>query len=227
MKDFDETGLDGTPGVRPVTEADPPDPPAVTSERALHCDKILEHGDIFDAAVIRPPNLYGYSGSRYGYFFKKAEEAEKVGVLEFAADARSIFHSAHVDDCAEAYVALSQDQVRSQVRQQVFNIAGSRYETLGQIAGALVGEYGVSGGAKFQPKKKHVKKGLENFIAKFSEWVSSEKIRRITGWNDKTAIFHEKIHLYRQFYEAARAQGRMELEALEAMSKEWTGEEVA
>ncbi|KAH7028668.1 hypothetical protein B0J12DRAFT_732598 [Macrophomina phaseolina] len=161
-------GSDGTPGVRPVTEADPLDPPAVTSERALHCDKILEHGDIFDAAVIRPPNLYGYSGSGYGYFFKKAEEAEKVGVLEFAADARSIFHSAHVDDCAEACVALSQDQVRIQVWQQVFNIAGSRYETLGQIAGALVGEYGVFGGAKFQPKKKNVKKGLEHFIAKFS-----------------------------------------------------------
>lgn len=212
LKDFGETGLHGEVGLKPVTEESPLKPPAATRVRAVTCGRILEEGegeDGFDAVVVRPSNLYGLSGSAYAYFCKMAERvATSGGELVLGADPRTILHSTHVDDAAEAYVALSADGLREAVRGQSFNVAGSRYETLGEIGEALVREYGIKGGVRYDPSvKERAGPGLDFFIVGFSEWASSEKIRRVTGWSDRRATFAEDIAVYRRAYEAALQQG--------------------
>ncbi|KAF4537493.1 Nad dependent epimerase [Lasiodiplodia theobromae] len=214
LKDFGETGLDGEEGLKPITEESPLNPPNATRVRAVTCGQILEQGggeDGFDAVLVRPSNLYGLSGSAYGYFCKMAERAaaaDASGELVLGADPRTILHSTHVEDAAEAYVALSADGLREAVRGQSFNVAGSRYETLGEIGEALVREYGIKGGVRYDPGvKERAGPGLDFFIVGFSEWVSSEKIRRVTGWSDRRATFAEDVGVYRRAYEAALQQG--------------------
>jgi nucleoside-diphosphate-sugar epimerase len=49
----------------------------------------------------------------------------------------------HVDDCGEAYVALAEHPWRRDIGGECFNISSYRFETLEEIAEALVKEYGI------------------------------------------------------------------------------------
>lgn len=78
------------------------------------------------------------------------------GVLELTADPRSILHGTHVDDCAEAYVAIAAHENRNAMKGKCYNISGHRYETLSEVATALVKEYKIADGVKYTSAKKNV-----------------------------------------------------------------------
>lgn len=56
-----------------------------------------------------------------------------------------------MDDCAEAYVQLAEFPDRKVVKGQCYNISSHRFETLDELAQALVKEYDIPGGVKYLP----------------------------------------------------------------------------
>lgn len=215
-KDYGTTGLDRSNGLSPHTEESPLNAPPVLAARAAHAVKLFDHKDLFDAVVLRPSTLYGGSASFYGPIFNKAAKAAENGVLELTADPKSIMHGTHVDDCAEAYVAIAEHADRKTVKGQCYNISGGRYETLGEVADALVEEYKIKGGVKYIPEKAMTGVDVVQMLTGFSQWVGSEKLRRDVGWKDKRQPFSEAVHTYRMAYEAAVAQKHSNVQKIQA-----------
>ncbi len=214
-KDYGMTALADDPALAPHTETSPLNPHALLVDRATHSLMTFEHTDLFDAVVLRPTTVYGMSSSYYGLFFQEAARAAEKGVLEFAMPPTSIVHGTHVDDCAEAYVALAEHADRAKVSGQCYNISGRRYETLEEIANALVREYHIAGGVKWlTPPEQGERNGATALLTGFSQWVASEKIRRDVGWMDRRKLFSEGIKAYRLAYEAAVHQGHENVEKI-------------
>ncbi|KAK5998535.1 hypothetical protein PT974_00915 [Cladobotryum mycophilum] len=206
----------GSPGLAPHTEESPLNaPPPILRERTENCVKIFNYKDEFDAVVLRPTTVYGYSSSYYGGILEYAasERAAGMDMLVIPGNPKSIMHGLHVDDAGEAYVSLAEHADRSAISGQAFNISGHRYETAQEVADALAREYGFSEGAKFvHPKEPYppFPNGL-HFVFSFSQWVSSEKLRGLTGWTDKRMLFCEGTHVYRLAFEATdRGMGSLD-----------------
>jgi nucleoside-diphosphate-sugar epimerase len=203
-KDYGPGLLANDPELAPHTESSPLNPPLSLSNRAHYALATFEHRDLFDAVVLRPTNVYGYSSSYYSFFFRFAEEAKRVGQWVVSEDKETVLHAMHVDDCAEAYVALCEAK-REVVAGQCYNVSASSFETLGIILRALVVEYGIEREVKFV--KRDGKGGHRAMLMGFSQWVGSEKLRRDTGWRDRRMLFSEGIRVYRGAYEAAVERG--------------------
>ena len=201
-KDYGETGLHGETGLVPHTEESALMPPAFAVERASHAIRIFEHAELFDAVVLRPTTIYGLSSGFYGAVFDVAAKATEKGVLEVSADPKSIMHGTHVDDCAEAYVAVAEAE-REVVRGQCYNISSHRYETLNEVAQAIVEDYGIKDGVKYLPAPEMTGIDVVQMLFGFSQWVSSEKLRKDVGWKDRKMLFSEGIRVYRKAFEAA------------------------
>ena len=201
-KDYGTTGLHGSEGLAPHTEKSSLNPPPFAIGRASHAVQIFDHTDFFDAVVLRPTTVYGLSSSFYGPIFDIAAKAAEKGVLELHADPNSIMHGTHVDDCADAYVAIAEAD-RDVVKGQCYNISSHRYETLDEVAQALVRDYDIRDGVKYLPAP--AKSGIDvvQMLFGFSQWVGSEKVRRDVGWRDRRMLFSEAVHVYRKAYEAA------------------------
>ncbi|KAI8957416.1 NAD(P)-binding protein [Daldinia sp. FL1419] len=206
-KDYGTTPVHGAPNLAPHTETSPLNPMPILQERAYGSLNIFQHTDLFDAALLRPTPVYGYDNSYYGIIFELALAAAKTppGILEIPFDFNTIIHGCHIDDCAEAYVALALHADRAAVAGQCFNISAAKYETLAMIAEALKAEYGL----------RDVVRAPEGVEADFSvyaalghsQWVDSTKIRQLTGWTDKRLPFWEGLHVYRLAYEEAVRRG--------------------
>lgn len=203
-KDYGTTDLHGSPNLSPHTESSPLQPQPMLFYRAANAVKIFDHSDLFDAVLLRPTPLYGFSSSYYGPLFDVATRAAEGGILELPSNPRSILHGAHVDDCAEAYVAIAEHpQV---VKGQCYNISGHRYETLEEVTKALVKEYDIRGEVKFVSAEDSGLPLLVHGLIGASQWVGSEKVRKDVGWRDKRPLFTEGLHAYRGAYEAAVEQ---------------------
>ena len=137
------TELADTEGLKPHTEESPINPPAFAVNRATYAMKVFEHADLFDATVLRPTNVYGLSSSFYGDIFKLGKEGKEKGVLQLNEHPKTILHAMHVDDCSDAYVALAEHVRIEDVAGECFNISSYRFETLEEIAEALVKEYEI------------------------------------------------------------------------------------
>ncbi|SPO05437.1 uncharacterized protein DNG_08124 [Cephalotrichum gorgonifer] len=207
-KDYGVTDVDGAPNLKPHTEESPIIPSLdFLAPRANSSMRVFENKDLFDAAVLRPTNVYGGSSSHWGLWFELAAEIQKSGkALELTVDPKSIIHGLHVDDCGEAYVALAEHPDRGKVVGE-FNISGHTYETARSVWEALEHEYGIGGKVKFvrpEDAKEQTPPSLA-LIVGYSQWVSSDKIRDLTGWTDKRMLFGENISAYRRAYEAVAA----------------------
>ena len=216
-KDYGMTALDGAKSLSPHTEQSPINPPPFAIHRATYAVKIFEHDDLFDAVLLRPTTVYGFSSSFYGFLFEVASRAAEIGVLEFTADPHSIMHGTHVDDCAEAYVAIATHENRELVKGQCYNISGHRYETLGEVADVLVKEYKITGGVKYKAMEESKGTDLVQMLGGFSQWVSSDKLRKDVGWVDKRQLFSEGLHMYKKAYEAAVAQNHGGIQRIRQM----------
>ncbi|ETS74510.1 hypothetical protein PFICI_14376 [Pestalotiopsis fici W106-1] len=226
-KDYGTTDVDGAPGLRPHTETSPLNPPGLMVARANCSVKMLEQTDLFDAAVLRPTNVYGHSSSYFGVIFEFAAAIAATGTKVLTLrniNPNSIMHALHVDDCAEAYLALAEHEDRSAVAGQCYNISAAKYETAGQVLKAVAKEYGFSEGSKFES-------GVDTTPADeslapifgFSQWVGSEKIRGLTGWSDRQALFTENLGVYRRSYDAAVASKHEDLSRVQSRVKSWQG----
>ncbi|KAH7374705.1 hypothetical protein B0T11DRAFT_322822 [Plectosphaerella cucumerina] len=204
-KDYGITDVDGAQGLAPHTEDSPVAPWLdFLVPRATSCMRVFDNTDTFDAALLRPTNVYGLGSSHYARWFETAAEVKKTGQkLALTVDSKTIVHGMHVDDCGEAYVALAEHPDRGKVGGQAFNISAHSFETTGQVWAALQHVYGIDGQVEFvQPEdaKEQTPQTLA-WIFGYSQWVSSEKIRDLTGWSDKRMLFGEGISVYRRAYE--------------------------
>ncbi|KAI4276637.1 MAG: hypothetical protein LQ337_002368 [Flavoplaca oasis] len=251
-KDYGVTKLHGDPDLQPHTELSPLDPPDVVRCRmdgALRALDVAESDVGFDVAVVRASPICGYSGSYYGAALEyvaacaasEMENGKKAKVLKFTADANTIIHGVHVDDCADAYVALATTALfdslddetgngapksrRGEVVGQVFNVSGRRYETLREVGAALATEYNLTEETQFNVTANDMPQDVDyqssEFVFGYSQWVSSEKSRLLTGWRDKRPLFSENIHAYRLAYEAAKDRGD---ESVETIRKRMVGD---
>lgn len=189
----------------------------------------------FDVAVVRATPVFGYSGSYHGatfdymdaYVASMSDKDDKV--LKIPSHEGTIMHGIHVDDCGDAYVALAKTAIlggrspwttshsngcatdRSAIAGQQFNISSRRYEALREVGAALATEYGLTQGAMFSVPPRDLPGALSSqdtaLVFGYSQWVSSEKIRTVTGWSDSRPLFHENIGAFRRAYNAAKAKG--------------------
>jgi nucleoside-diphosphate-sugar epimerase len=145
------------------------------------------------------------------------EAAVETNILKIPANPGSIMHATHVDDCGTAYLAIAEHKNRSAVDGKTFNISGYRYETAREVGEALAKEYGFDGGVEFIPPAEapsSFPKGLQ-LVFNFSQWVSSDNIRQLTGWTDRRPLFSENLSVYRRAYEAAHRRGISNVLAIE------------
>jgi nucleoside-diphosphate-sugar epimerase len=128
----------------------------------------------------------------------------------------------HVDDCGEAYVTLAEHTDRSAVAGQFFNISAYKYETAEIVLHALAREYGFVEGASFISGSDRTKAedGMALLFG-FSQWVGSDKIRKITGWRDRQMLFSENLPVYRRSYEAAVAMSHGDIGRIKARQDVW------
>ncbi|GAP88747.1 putative NAD-dependent epimerase dehydratase [Rosellinia necatrix] len=229
-KDYGVTARHGDAGLAPHTEDSPLDPPALVAGRARCALEALGHPDLFDGVVVRPTPLFGYGGSYYGVIFdalgqqlrKQQEEEEKkkskdgaaeVTVIRVPGHADTIYHGCHVDDCADAYVALAAHADRAAVvRGRCYNVSAHRYETVGDILSALSGGAyeGLRIIASSPDEGEEIVDPTLRLLAPvlgYSQWVASDKIRALTGWSDRRPLFSEAPGLYRRAYEVAAGAG--------------------
>jgi nucleoside-diphosphate-sugar epimerase len=106
-------------------------------------------------------------------------------------------------------VSLAEHADRSAVGGKFFNVSGRRYETLDEIATSVAREYGFKDGVQFiavSAAEPSFPAGL-HFVFSFSQWVGSERLRSVTGWKDKRALFSEAIHVHRLAFEAFKSRG--------------------
>jgi nucleoside-diphosphate-sugar epimerase len=206
-KDYGHTQDDGDADLVPHTEDSPLAPVYFLAPRTNYSLKVLEHPDLFDATVLRPTNVHGYSSSILGSVFDFADHVAESGekTLRLDVSPRSILHTVHIDDCGEAYLALGEHGDRDSVVGQCFNISASRYETAQSVLQALAAEYQILGGAEFVDSVDGSLGATSTLRALFgySQWCSSDKIRALTGWDDRRIPFAENIHAYRLAYESA------------------------
>jgi nucleoside-diphosphate-sugar epimerase len=199
----------GDAGLAPHTESSPMNPPAqLAARKDFGIALLADSGDAYDATVLRPTIVYGHSSSHYGSLFELA--AESKSVLRLAADPNAIMHSLHVDDCADAYVALAEHPKRNEIAGEAFNISNTMYETAQQVGEALAKSCGLT--VEFvTPVEKTTAQAVHSSahsLANFWQWVGSDKIRRVTGWTERKTTFTDGIDEYRLAYEATkRARG--------------------
>ncbi|OJD32139.1 nad dependent epimerase dehydratase [Diplodia corticola] len=231
-KDYGTTGREGEAGLAPHTEGSGLAPFEMVRGRTEAAVRALAVGGgddrAFDVVVLRATPICGYSGSYYGAMMEYVEGCAGAaaaaaaaggggkgdGVLKFAAHPGTILHGMHVDDCADAYVALARlalfggAEGRRAVAGQVFNISGRRYETLREVGTVLAREYGFENGARFGVATAEIPSTVDaqgaDMVFGWSQWVDSTKIRELTGWSDWRPLFSENLHVYRLSYEAAR-----------------------
>lgn len=212
-KEYGMTPFHGDPELVAHTEDFPLRPPMeairARAEMALRIYDEKYHKNLFDGVILRPTNVYGYSSSYYAGMLEYAESGKAKGkdVLTLLTDPNVPLHALHVDDCGEAYVALAEHQDRTAVAGQTFNISGHRYETALEIGQALAKEYQYSGGVQFVENKGDGSASAVDILFKFPQWVSSDKIRKLTGWRDKRMLWSENLGAYRLAYEAEREKG--------------------
>lgn len=210
-KDYGMTGRHGDYNLGAHTESSPLNVLPILEARTSNVASLLEETTTrepklpFDMTVLRPTNVYGYGSSYYGALFSVMETGATENVpLKVFADPNNIMHSAHVDDCADAYVALAEHPQRDEVSGQAFNISNARYETVREVLQVLSKSYGVT--IEYQPQiEGSPMQGVVNALLQNTQWVSSDKIRRVTGWKEKRPLFVDGIEEYRLAYEAAVA----------------------
>ncbi|KAL4998459.1 hypothetical protein BDV10DRAFT_167094 [Aspergillus recurvatus] len=199
----------GDQDLKPHTEESPLNPPGLLSNRANMSLEIFKNSDAFAPVLVRPTNVYGRSASYYRGFFEVAAIAQKHNLpLQIPVPPASICHALHVDDCGDAYIALASHPRREDVEGAIFNISAREYETVDQIARALVAEYGLPGVEYVDPENVGaVGKAWPPALIDFPQWTGSEKIRKVTGWRDVRPLFSEAVGVYRRAYEAAVETG--------------------
>ncbi|KJR87548.1 NAD dependent epimerase/dehydratase [Sporothrix schenckii 1099-18] len=214
----------GAPGLAPHTEDSPVAPVPVLANRATYAAKIFAHADAFAPVLVRPTSVYGRASSYYRSFFSVAAQVAATAgrPLVVPRPANTIVHALHVDDCAEAYVAIASHPRRAEVEGHVFNISAHRYETLDEVAQALVKEYGIQGGGPqyVDPSELATEQNLwPPGIIDFPQWTDSTKLRKVTGWQDHRPLFSEALHVYRIAAEAAEAIGNETVQRSNALAK--------
>ena len=198
--------IHGTPDLTPHTEDSPIKAPPPLVARAENAVRIFDNADVVIPVLLRPTNVYGRSSSFYAGFFEVAAKAAASGApIVIPAAPEYVLHALHVDDCADAYVALAEHQQRSELDGEVFNISACRYETVDEVCQALAREYGVVGGLQYVNPADHAVGGnpWPPALVDFPQWTGSDKIRRVTGWGDRRPLFSEALGVYRGAFEAA------------------------
>ncbi|KAF5252595.1 hypothetical protein FANTH_2489 [Fusarium anthophilum] len=208
------------PNLTPHDEHSPLHPPPFAIPRVQNTPKLFQNSDAFAAVLVRPTNVYGRASSYYSACFRVGSRAasnkdSNQQLLIAPTQPNWICHALHIDDCAEAYVAIA-SAPRETVEGEVFNISSQNFETAEKILDAIVKEYRLAGGIRYVDLK-DLKPDEDSSLAMvvgFPQWTSSQKLRRVTGWTDRRLPFSDAIHVYRLAYEAAAHEGDENVEKI-------------
>jgi nucleoside-diphosphate-sugar epimerase len=203
--------LANDPALKPIDEESALRPPRFAALRVQHAPRILDQSDLFDAVLVRPTNVYGRASSYYSICFRTGERiaaaAEDPAQRELVAPARPewISHALHIDDCANAYVSIA-SAPRERVRGEVFNISSEGYESAADIVEAIAAEYNIAGGIRYVDLDEVSSSEASSLamVVGFPQLISSEKLRKATGWRTVRKPFSEDFHTYRLAYEASK-----------------------
>jgi nucleoside-diphosphate-sugar epimerase len=189
----------GDAALRPHTEESPIQPHPFAAARAAFAQALLvKESAPYDVVVLRPALVYGRSAGLYGLLFDLAQKSPTT--IVFQARPNTIMHSVHVDDCAAAYVALATYPDRAKLVGQTFNIANAQYETTEQVATALAKVYGKQ--LAFTKPAEAITGFDAHLLADTSQWLSSQKVRALTGWTERMPTLSAGMAAYRLAYEA-------------------------
>lgn len=203
--------LANDPSLTPIDEKSVLRPPRFAASRVQHAPRIFDQPDLFDAVLVRPTNVYGRASSYYSICFRTGERiAAATGnpaQRELVAPTRPewISHALHIDDCANAYVAIA-SAPRERVRGEVFNVSSEGYESAADILEAIAVEYDIAGGIRYVDLDKVSSSEASSLamVVGFPQLVSSEKLRKATGWGSVRKPFSADFHTYRLAYEASK-----------------------
>lgn len=204
-EDYGTTALDEDAGHSALTEETPLDPASWPTTGAHDGSQIFYNTDLFDAVLLRPAPLHGLSGGSYGLLFDYAAKAVEKGVLELPTNPMTTMHSTHVDDCAEAFLAIAGAE-RKLVAGQTYDITSHCYETIDDVAKAAVDAYGIEDGFTYLTEITTSEEGMDVLqkVFGYGQWVNSEKLRQDTGWKDRRRLFSKGFGTYRKAYEASK-----------------------
>ncbi|KAF5980823.1 NAD dependent epimerase/dehydratase [Fusarium bulbicola] len=141
------------PDLTPRDEHSPLHPPPFAIPRVQNTSKLFQNSDAFAAVLVRRTNVYGRASSYYSACFRVGSWAasnkdSNQQLLIAPTQPNWICHALHIDDCAEAYVAIA-SAPRETVEGEVFNISSQNFETAEKILDAIVKEYGLAGGLRY------------------------------------------------------------------------------
>lgn len=196
--------------LKAIDEESPLRPPQFAAARVQNAPRIFEQPDIYDAVLVRPTNVYGKASSYYSVCFRTGEriaaatEDPSQRVLIAPTQPEWISHALHIDDCSDAYVSIA-SAPRELIRGEIFNISSESYESAADILEAMAAEYDIAGGIKYV-NLDEISSTEDSSLAMavgFPQLISSEKLRKATGWKSVRKSFSKGFHTYRLAYEAS------------------------
>ena len=197
---YGDAGRVGESGFRGCSEDCPYNPHEGAKFRIPVVDELFKRDDLL-TCVMLPSYIYGRSGSYYGYIF---QEAKSSNVLKYAGCPTSVRHGVHVDDVANAYVlAANKPEL---VHRQKFNIAGDKYDTFEEILTTVSKAFGGKHKIEYGG-------GKGETVASLSNWLVTEKIKRVLGWKPFKPSFKDGIKEYIQAWEASKEDGFIHVRA--------------
>jgi len=192
---YGDCGRVGEPGFRGVSEDCPYNPP-IPKFLIPEVEELFKRNDLLSCVLI-PCFVYGRSSSNsvHGSLFQQAKASSNV--LKYAGCPTSVIHGVHIDDLAQAYVLAAQKP--ELVNRQKFNVAGDKYDTFDEVLKAISKEFGGKhkieyGGGKGDTPALSV-----------SQWMVTDKIKRVLGWKPVKPSFTDGIKEYVAAWEESKA----------------------
>jgi len=151
------------------------------------------------AIVVRAGCVYGASGSLTSNFFKRVEyslnPSNKINKVTYPGTGKQNWAVVHVDELADAYVRIAESSL--DLSSQIFNINSGKIN-LGEAFQAIFKLLNYQGIMEWSQQYKD---DLEEALA-LDQNISSEKAKKVLGWNPKHSSFVEDIEKYYKSWKA-------------------------
>jgi nucleoside-diphosphate-sugar epimerase len=197
---YGDGGRVGESGFRGLSENCPYKPHEGAKFRIPVVEELFSRTDLL-TCVMLPSFIYGRSSSYYAPLFHQAKTSD---VLTYPGCPTSVRHGVHVDDVAAAYVLAAKRP--DLAHRQKFNIAGDNYDTFEEILTTISKEFGGKHKIEFGG-------GKGETVGTISQWMVTEKIKRILGWKPVKPSFREGIKEFVQAWEASKVDGFINVRA--------------
>ncbi|KAI9021300.1 hypothetical protein DFJ74DRAFT_672534 [Hyaloraphidium curvatum] len=167
---------------RPLTESDEPQPPPFVAFRPAFEKRVIGSSD-WTGYVIRPGLVYGRGGANAARMIASLPAGSEAAIaLPVPPDQLS--PTVHVDDLAQAYLAVLERKDDPKVKGQIFNVINAKAEKRSDILDAIIKLNGFKGKVTYREPRTPI----EVFSANSSEFDIT-KARELLGWEQRHTSF--------------------------------------